>query len=527
MKMPVLWKANIIVFLSSFCVMVIELTAARILAPSLGVSLYTWAAVIGVILAGIALGNYLGGKIADKWASRSLLVTVILAGALTTIAILPLSKTIPSLEWFNSLHVMLNYTLRVACIFFIPAIILSMVSPLVIKLSLADLNRTGGIVGTIYAWSTAGSILGTFLTGFYLILWLGTRTTVWLVAAALVLIAIASWFSYRIPHRWAISSHNIMAWSLLLVTIISASLLLVLPDYWQRNYTRETNYYTIDVLTVAWEGDATTKGKTVKILILDHLIHSYINPDDPKDLRYSYLEIFKWLTRYTVRDNTSPSILHLGGGGYSFPRYLEAIYPDSSNDVVEIDPMVTRVVHDELDLPKETSIRTYNQDARIYLTTHPVQGKYDIIIGDVFNDLTTPYHLTTLEFVKLVKESMAPDGIYLVNIIDSYSTGKYMPAFIYTLKHVFQHVYLFSHDENYKNEPRSTFVLVATDRHIDLDDFRNFTSLQGEYVHRMFFQDEQELAAYLAEKKPLLLTDDYAPTDILIAPVFRQRAERE
>ena len=122
---------------------------------------------------------------------------------------------------------------------------------------------------------------------------------------------------------------------------------------------------------------------------------------------------------------------------------------------------------------------------------------------------------------------MTSDGIYLVNIIDSYSTGKYMPAFVNTLKHAFQHVYLFSHDENYKNEPRSTFVLVATDRIIDIDDFRNFTSLQGEYVIRIFVQDERELDSYLAEKNPLLLTDDYAPTDILIAPIFRQRAERK
>ena len=188
--MPILWKANAIVFSASFCVMVIELVAARILAPAIGVSLYTWTSIIGVILAGIALGNYVGGKIADKYASPTLLATVIFAGTLATLAILPLAKSVTTIQWFSSLHLMLNSTLNVLCIFFLPALILSMISPLVIKLSLADLGQTGGVVGTIYACSTAGSILGTFMTGFFFILWFGTRTTVWLVVAILFLLGI-------------------------------------------------------------------------------------------------------------------------------------------------------------------------------------------------------------------------------------------------------------------------------------------------------------------------------------------------
>ena len=87
-----LWKANSIVFISSFCVMVIELIASRILAPYIGVSLYTWTSIIGVILAGIALGNFLGGKLADKYPSPSLLAIVFLVGGLLTAGILPLVK---------------------------------------------------------------------------------------------------------------------------------------------------------------------------------------------------------------------------------------------------------------------------------------------------------------------------------------------------------------------------------------------------------------------------------------------------
>ncbi|MBI3040654.1 MAG: fused MFS/spermidine synthase, partial [Chloroflexi bacterium] len=136
-----LWKANTIAFISSFCVMVIELIASRILAPHIGVSLYTWTSIIGVILAGIALGNYVGGKIADRRPSPLVLAAIFLAGSLATIAILPATNIVTSANWFGNLPVMWNFILKTSFIFFLPAIILSMVSPMVIKLTLADLGR--------------------------------------------------------------------------------------------------------------------------------------------------------------------------------------------------------------------------------------------------------------------------------------------------------------------------------------------------------------------------------------------------
>jgi len=181
--------------------MVIELIAARILAPYIGVSLYTWTSIIGVILAGIALGNYLGGKIADRYPSPLFLALILFVGGLFTIAILPITNMITPGGWFSSLPVMWNFTLTTAFIFFLPAIILSMVSPMVIKLTLANLGQTGGVVGTIYACSTTGAILGTFMTGFYFILWFGTRTIVWLVAAILILTGVIAWFLWSIQDR--------------------------------------------------------------------------------------------------------------------------------------------------------------------------------------------------------------------------------------------------------------------------------------------------------------------------------------
>ena len=169
--LPRLWKANTIVFISSFCVMVIELIAARIMAPYIGVSLYTWTSIIGVILAGIALGNFVGGIIADKYPRPFVLVAIFLIGSLATIVVLPFVKVVAYAGWFNGLPLILSFMLKTACVFFLPAVILSMVSPLVIKITLPDIGKTGGVVGTIYAFSTVGAILGTFMTGYFFILW--------------------------------------------------------------------------------------------------------------------------------------------------------------------------------------------------------------------------------------------------------------------------------------------------------------------------------------------------------------------
>ncbi|MFC1902528.1 fused MFS/spermidine synthase [Chloroflexota bacterium] len=507
-----LWRASAIAFSSSFCVMVIELIAARILAPYIGVSLYTWTSIIGVVLTGIALGNYLGGKIADRYASPVLLMAIFLAGALATIAVLPATKAVGSSDLFSNLPVMLNFTLKTTFIFFLPAIILSMVSPLVIKLTLADLGKTGGVVGTIYACSTAGSILGTFLTGFFFILWFGTRTIVWLVAGVLILTGIISWLSWKIQGRWKFSLKNLAIWLAIVGVILASGSLCQFRVKWQESFTKESNYYSIRVL------DA---GGDFKMLVLDHLIHSYVIPDRPMVMRYEYLRAFEEILRYTNGSNEALRVLHLGGGGYSFPRYLEAVYPGSVNEVVEIDPAVTQVAHQELGLPMATSIKTYNQDARLFLIQRKAGEKYDYVVGDVFNDFSTPYHLTTLEFDRLVKANMTEDGIYLLNIIDDYQRGRYMPSLIYTLKRVFTSVYLFGMKEKWGSPGRSTFVIVATDRCIDLAHFERSITENGARQATSYPHDEAELEQYLAEGSPLLLTDDYAPTDILVVWRFR------
>ena len=510
-RVSALWKACTIAFLSSFCVMVIELIAARILAPHIGVSLYTWTSIIGVILAGIALGNYLGGRLVDKYTSPLLLLAVFFAGALATIFILPATQIVTSADWFGNLPIMLNFTLKTVFIFFLPAIILSMVSPIVIKLTLADLGQTGGIVGTIYACSTLGAILGTFMTGFYLILWLGTGMIVWLVAGVLIVTGIVAWFSWSIPDRWAHSKNNYIIWAAVILAVFVAVLLFCVRDSLHEKYTKESNYYTIDVADGAYND---------RILYIDNLIHSVVYRDLPTHLYYNYLQTFDEIVAYITdtTKNTAPRVLHLGGGGYTFPRYMEIVYPDSVNEVVEIDPAVTQIAYEKLWLPRDTSIITINKDARLFFIQRETEEKYDFIIGDVYSSTSIPYHLTTVEYNELVKANLEPDGIYLVNVIENFNEGRFLPSLVRTLQETFEYVYLFYYPDTYQTLKHTTFEIVATDSYIDIEKYNEYHGGGDSQVGFPF--DEAELAEYLAEKDPVLLTDDYVPTDILQAPTI-------
>ena len=157
----------LIVFAASACSLILEIVAGRILAPVIGVSLYTWTSIIGVVLAGINAGNYLGGLTADRFPSRTTLGLILLGAGVFAVIILPLIEVVAGA--FAPLPIILRIVALTAVLFLPVSLILGMVTPVVIKLHLRKLAKSGNVVGRFYAVSTAGSILGVFLTGFVLI----------------------------------------------------------------------------------------------------------------------------------------------------------------------------------------------------------------------------------------------------------------------------------------------------------------------------------------------------------------------
>ncbi len=195
-----------IAFIASGCTLVIELVAGRLLAPYIGVSLYTWTSVIGVILAGISIGNFLGGRLADRYPGPSVLGLTLVAASLTSFITLGLVSLLPQFTlWMSLVPRILVLT---TVIFFLPGCILGMITPLVVKQALTDLGHAGGLVGRVYAISTAGSLVGVYLTGFVLIAHFGTRLIVVMVAAVLLLLGalLGNLLHGRGIRRWPVAS---------------------------------------------------------------------------------------------------------------------------------------------------------------------------------------------------------------------------------------------------------------------------------------------------------------------------------
>src|SRR5215212_6573991 len=252
-----LWVSLLIVFMASCCTMVLELVAGRILAPFIGVSLYTWTSIIGVCLAGISIGNFLGGALADKYGSRRTLGLILLGGGLFSLVILPLAAMdLTSIfprqgpgGFAPDVWLMTRIVLVTSLLFLPPTLILGMVSPIVIKLALTDLRQTGSIAGKIYAVSTVGSIFGTFLTGFYLVSAFGTRAIV--LGVSIILIGMAFVFGDLLRRRSG-NAEVAATTALILAALIfwinpKGVFALTRPDALASPCYKETNYFCIKV----------------------------------------------------------------------------------------------------------------------------------------------------------------------------------------------------------------------------------------------------------------------------------------
>jgi spermidine synthase len=501
------WQPYAIVFVSSACIMILELTAGRIVAPYVGVSLYTWTSIIGIVLAGISLGNYIGGRLADRYGSLRLLGILFLLSGLTSFGVLAadlIGTRLPA-DW----PVVLEILVLVTVLFFVPCLILGTISPVVAKLAVRDLAKTGTTVGKIYAAGTVGSIVGTFATGFVLISWFGTTTIVWGVALALIGMALIFFW----PGRW--QAAVIAAALVVLVGLGGAQA----AGWLGSRCTLETNYFCIKVR------DEERNGNTMRVLVLDRLVHSYSSLEDPTQLVYGYEQLYAQLTRYWAERKGDVRVLFIGGGGYTFPRYIEAVYPDSEIDVIEIDPGVTRVAYDLLGLDRDTSIGSLNEDARLFMERTPDRG-YDLIMGDAFNDFSVPYHLTTLEFNRRVQAWLNEGGLYLVNIIDG-PRADFLRSYVHTLRQTFDYVYLAPTQAAWRETPRSTFVVIASDAPLSMSRLAGSKPENSRLdLTALLFSDEA-LEALLAEGRAVTLTDRYAPVDQMLAPAFRNEVPTE
>ncbi|HYC59282.1 MAG TPA: fused MFS/spermidine synthase [Thermoanaerobaculia bacterium] len=489
--------------------MVIELAAGRVLAPHVGVSLYTWTSIIGVVLAGISLGAYAGGRLADRRPRESTLGWLLFASGVTSMLIGPATTLFAGdggvLTTYGIAPALLQRVVVLsALLFFLPSFFLGMISPVAVKLAVRDLDSAGSVVGKIYALSTLGSIAGTFTTGFYLVARFGTRAT--LIGVGVVLIACALLFTNRFGRAAAVLLLALGAafagfWPG--ATLPPEQETLLRPGETGTLHVEESQYYTIAVQRTLREDT----GGIVHTLQLDHLVHSYSDPDDPQYLEYGYLRIFNEVAQWAMAERELPRYLFIGGGGYTLPRLLSMT--DAEIDVVEIDPAVTRVARRFFGLPRESSIRTINEDARWFAMNAPAD-QYDVIFIDAFNDLSVPYHLTTREYSVMLRRMLRPGGALVVNLVDDYHRGRFLGSYIRTLQAVFgaRNVSLVTEGREDLESVRSTFVVIAS---------------ASQFPINGYVLPSGVLQRYAARPGTMVLTDDHAPVDNMLAPLFTER----
>jgi spermidine synthase len=275
----------------------------------------------------------------------------------------------------------------------------------------------------------------------------------------------------------------------------------------------ESNYFCIKVRA------RDVDGREVRVLYLDALLHSYVDLDDPLYLRYSYEKVFADLATYAARGNPDLKTLFIGGGGYTLPRFMETMFPGSGLEVVEIDPQVTQVAIDYLGLDRQTRIVTYNEDARTRLQRLE-EGRYDLVIGDAFNDVSVPYHLTTLEFNDQLRSLLTPDGIYAVNIVDKMYSGRFLRSFVTTLQRTFPHVYLMRDDALWESDDRYTFVVVGSLQPVISIRVQEANLLEGRGFPVTEIMAPEAMGEWLGSRDNTLLTDDFVPVDGMLAPLY-------
>jgi spermidine synthase len=481
MKSPL--AAGALVFFTSASVLVLEILAGRILAPYVGVTLQTFTGIIGTVLAGIALGSWLGGRAADRGDPSRLLAPLLIGGGLLVV-ITPTVVTVlgPSLSGENPAQIV-----SLAFVgFFLPAAVLSAVSPTVAKIQLQTLDETGTVVGSLSALGTAGAIFGTFVTGFVLIAALPSRPITWAVGGALV--AVGTVLAIR---RGA--GATVLSALALLALVVAGSAAVGGPC------ERETAYFCARV-------NVDPNRPTGRELILDTLRHSYVDLEDPAYLGSRYARVIADVIESGTAE--THSVLYIGGGGFTLPRYfLATVGADAT--VLELDSTVVEIAETELGLMPGSWLRIEIGDARITLGDAPM-GSYDAVVGDAFGGPSVPWHLTTEEFLIDVKARLRPGGVYAMNVID-HPSARFVRAEVATLGAVFAHVAVVAPPELLDGSTGGNFVLVASDTPIDGPGIESvITARSGREVVII------DAAALDFAAGARVLRDEYAPVDQLL-----------
>jgi len=521
-------RLRVLVFACGACLMAWEIAGSRVLGPYFGSTVYVWGSLIGVIMGALSIGYYFGGILADRRPSVGLLCSIVAAAGV----VLLIDRLIAASVCRAVVAAPLGARLRpllVSVILFLPAsVMLGMVSPFAVRLEAKSVGTMGNVAGRLYALSTVGSIAGTMAAAFYLLETFRVSTIILMLGGLLIASALYLWLPGLRQKSRPVSALLLAAAAALCISVcIPASTFDVLQYYSGLQPTivdeLESAYQHIVVL------DRTDGIRRQRVLKFDQYEQSSVYPDSNYEPASRYTQLF-YLPFIFRRDISSVLIVGLGGG--TGPRMFHE-FDGIEIDAVEIDPKVVVAAKKYFGFKPDDSMRVHVADGRVFIQQS--DKKYDLIILDAYSiGSRIPFHLLTREFYEDVRSRLDPGGVVHSNIIAAIEgrRNRLYRSCLKTFNAVFgqQNVYIFrkrgfgaiGDDESgntafiavpdQKRRISTTEIERRAERLVKSGDFTlpspGLAFHARQYVHKALFENLDDVP---------LLTDDFAPVDLMIA----------
>ncbi len=492
--MKIKYLLEISVFACGAIIMIFELCGARVLSPYLGTSIFVWTSLIGVVMGSLSLGYYFGGILADKKSDYQTFSKVIFLSGILILLSFWFKDIIPSI--FMQINRLEISSLLSSLMLFSPAsFFLGIISPYAAKLKSKEVKNLkediGKTIGNLYAISTAGSIFGTFLAGYFLIPFFGTTTI--LLSIGIILI-ILSTIIYPIKTQ-----------HLLFIFLFSLSTYLV-PASLKPNENIVLEVDSLyDRIFVVSDIDKTTERPVLYIVNNLSGIQSGMYADLDNELLFDYTKFYRLGMHFNPQIE---NVLMIGGCGYSYPKDFLKTYPNKKIDVVEIDDAMTSIAKQYFYLDEENpNLAIYHEDGRTFLNKNTKQ--YDAIYIDAFNSATSiPYQLTTIEAVQKEYNSLSENGVVIINTITSIDgkMSKFLKAKYNTLSAVFPQVYIFPLNSQNEKATQNIMIVALKSKEIPI-----FNSPIKEFDYFLSKLHKEKIISDIA-----VLTDDFAPVEYYI-----------
>ncbi|MGQ9491136.1 MAG: spermidine synthase [Anaerolineae bacterium] len=499
----------VLTFTAGFTTLGVELSASRLLDPWFGNSLFVWASLIGLILLYLSLGYWLGGRIADR-APRLLPLLRLTAVAALGVGLVPVVARPVLLVASRGMAdfdvgLIAGSMAAVLVLFAAPVTLLGCVSPYAVRLMLQDVHSGGAIAGRLYALSTAGSILGSFLPVLLLVPNIGTRRTFAVLALALLAVVLSGLARLR---RWL----DALVLLVLSLTVGWLGLRPVGPIKPTAGLVFETEsaFNYIQVLDLGSERQLRlNEGEG---------IHSVYRPQG--GLADGIWDYFLLAPAFNPAPYDPQQVrrLYIGGlaAGTIAQLFTEA-YGPIAIDGAELDPAIIAVGRAWFDMNQD-NLNAVAMDARRFLAQLPqdANGPYDLIAVDAYRPPYIPFHLTTVEFFALARDRLTEQGVVAVNVGRTTSDYSLVDAIATTMQTVFSSVYVI--DEPVGAKGLGNSLVVASKQPTTLADLRANLSCFSRQPLLAKVADRATPYVRLAQPRAgtPIFTDDRAPVEQVV-----------